>query len=301
MPAAEPFRAGFAGLSRPQCRGRGASRGHRSRPPVALLLPALLALLALLAASPAATAQTKRAHYQTYAVDVTIQKNGDLRVVEDLTVSFDEGTFTTGYVDLSTRGADAIVEARRCAGAAVPRRRRRAEHVQGHGPRRGPHAGAVVVRARRVPADEPLRRRLYRARRAAAVMSKATSWWTVIRPDRPLVDSAVITVTLPDDVPGWTQGSGYIQPREGANWKPVPADRVSDHIVRVRVDAVESSASVEVRCQWPHGYIQATPSAFQAELDASRAGEQAQIDAATSSDGSGGASAPRTPRAGSRS
>ena len=227
-----------------------------------------------------AAAQSKQAHYQTYAVDVAVQPDGTFDVVEDITVSFDAGAFTTGYVDLSREGAAGIHGAR----VDAPDQ----PYAEGDG---DPNTFSVT------PRGDLIRVQWWfpeiRAPRSARFIVQYTVtgalrayeggdqlWWTVIRPDRPLVENAVITVTLPDAVPGWTDGSGYVQPRPNAAWRPVPADRVSDRVLRIRVEDVENGASVEVRGQWPHGYVQATETAFQADLDAERVDEQAEIDAA---------------------
>ena len=53
-------------------------------------------LVLLLAFTGAAQAQSKSLYWQRYDVDITVQKNGDMRVVETQELVFTNGSFTYG-------------------------------------------------------------------------------------------------------------------------------------------------------------------------------------------------------------
>jgi uncharacterized membrane protein len=221
-----------------------------------------------------ALAQEKRAVYADYGVDFAVQPDGRVIVTEDQQVDLRSGRFTTGYVDLDTRGASnlQVLEV--------------GEPGQAYRPGRGePYTyevsrdrGRVTVRWWFPPTERA--RRQFRVRYALDGALRFYEggdqlWWKAIRADRPLVEQAMVTVTLPAAVSVITRATAYRLPGDDQ----LPVERVDERTMRVRASDLPRGTELEVRAEWPHGLIPGTPSPFQRQLDQERAGEQAQIDA----------------------
>ncbi len=68
----------------------------------------VLVLLASLAAPLAASAQTKTVNWKRYDVDITVQTNGDLRVIETQEIEFVGGPFRSGFAVIPLARSDGI-------------------------------------------------------------------------------------------------------------------------------------------------------------------------------------------------
>src|SRR5512143_1318350 len=62
---------------------------------------AWLVVVLLLAFGGVAHAQTKTLYWQRYDVDITVQQNGDLRIVETQELVFTQGTYQYGQREIS--------------------------------------------------------------------------------------------------------------------------------------------------------------------------------------------------------
>jgi len=225
-----------------------------------------------------AFAQAKSARYANYDVAFDVRPDGTVDVVEDQLVAFESGPFKTGYVTLETRGAESI----EVTGVAEPDLGTVytvASSGESPGTYRVSDTGdEIEVRWWFADATDARRRFEVRYTLHGALRFYEGGdqlWWKAIRPERPLVEGGQVTVSLPADGPGPDKAVGYRLP-SGAE---IPMRLVDEHTAALELPELPSGDEVEVRVQWPHGAIAGTPSAFQPGFDASRAGEQALIDA----------------------
>jgi uncharacterized membrane protein YgcG len=221
-------------------------------------------------------AQGRSATYDRIVATYEVQADGRVHVVEEQVVDFRGGPFTTGYVRLDTRGASAVrvTDVGEQAPDVVYRPGRDTPGtyaVEQDG-------AATVVRWWFEPTQNAKRRFVVAYDIAGAIRFYEGGdqfWWQVIRSDQPDTREAVVTVRLPDTVPAITLAAGYWLP----DGRRLPMEQVDPRTARLKVQGVPRGDAVEVRVQWPHGLVLGTPSPFQKQFDASRAGEQARIEA----------------------
>ena len=234
-----------------------------------------LGLLALFPAAGRLQAQEKKADYIRYVVDFDVQADGRVRVTEDQTVAFQSGSFHMGYVDLQTQGSTGL----QILDVGEP------DHPYSEGSG-DPYSYEVDRSSGNVrvtwyfPEISNTQRRFivrYMLDGALRFYDRGDQfWWKAIRPDRPHIQDAVITVQLPAVVPTITLAAGYRL--DGNRSEELPEERVDDRTMRLRVQDIPQGTAIEARVQWPHGVIAGTAAPYQPAFDQSRAAEQGQID-----------------------
>jgi uncharacterized membrane protein YgcG len=250
-------------------------------------MPTLMRLLVALAlglclagmSARAVGAQDRAVSYDRIVATYEVLPDGRVRVVEEQTVDFRGGPFTTGYARLATRGASAIhvtdVGEREPDVAYVPGRDAPGTYAVDQ------DGEAVTVRWWFAPTTDARRRFVLAYEIAGAVRFYEGGdqlWWQAIRADQPATREAVVTVSLPDTVPAISQAAGYRLP----DGRRLPMEQVDARTARLKANDIPRGDAIELRVQWPHGLVLGTPSPFQSQLDASRAAEQARIEAVRS-------------------
>jgi hypothetical protein len=235
----------------------------------------LLLLIALASALPVSAQSAGRSvTWQRFDVDLDLQRDGSLNVSETQVIAFD-GTFQTGYrvVPLDrTTGATDVQVSEIVGGQPIP---------YAHGSER-PNTFATSVEQDGLhinwwfsPTTNAVRTFLvrYTVTGAARIYDAGDQLqWRAIYADRPgAISRSTITVHLPGDADTSTiQSAWYAYRASGSvgGLNPTATGVVSDsRTVRFNIDRLEPNVGAEVRVQFPHGLLTATPPAWQVSAD----------------------------------
>ena len=218
----------------------------------------LLVALFFLAAAPAHGAE-KRARWERIDVTITVHEDGTFTVEEVMQVRFQGGSFSFGYRDIDKNRLEAIDDIRVWD--------EEGEYVQDESfADRTFHvnetAHVVSITWYFPPVEDAtrtfhLRYRVHGGLRAYPGGDQL--WWKAVFPERESsVAQSTVTVIAPAAV---TVYDSYFVPAE--------ARLLDERTVQFRtLKPVPPQTSFEVRVQWPHGVIPATPAPWQAQADA---------------------------------
>ncbi|MFQ5341771.1 MAG: DUF2207 domain-containing protein, partial [Anaerolineae bacterium] len=214
-----------------------------------------------------AHAQDRSVVGERFDVDLTVQKNGDIDVVENRTIAFQGGPFHFGFRTIPLSRLEGITNV---------------EFYEGE--RRYQQSGSEAPYTFQTSIDGSefsLRWYFpetsdsthtytlkYTAKGAVRIYEGGDQvWWTAVEGDRGYpVLTARVTVHLPQGVDTIDKWETYGAPGQGN----VVDSRT---IVFIADRGINSGQSFDVRVQFPHGVVEAAPPAWQQEFDA-RAAEQ---------------------------
>jgi len=221
----------------------------------------LLVLLAVLVAQvgltwPArADSGDKTYYWEYFNADLTVLPNGDLDVVETLRYVFTRGTFTFAYRDIPlgrTEGIDQVWVAE--GGQRYPTWQVQLQNVD----------GALRIRWSYPPTQNAARTFTihYVAHGAIRIYDQGDQvWWKAIPADRGFpIRSSRVTVKLPAAVaPADLKMASYGARAESSILDP--------QTVVFTANNIPGGSELEVRVQFPHGLIHASPPSWQAAAD----------------------------------
>lgn len=236
-------------------------------PGVRRLLAAALLLLALVAVlghpSPArAQEATQQVTWERFDVNLELLPDGTLRVVQTERIRFN-GSFQRAFREIPLDRVTSITEVQ----VGEPGRDYRPGYNQ-------PETYAVTRSNDRVRIDwwfprttNDVRTFVIRYRVTGAIRVYPDGdqvYWTAVPADRPgSVQEASATLTLPEAVaPDQLRAAAYVGGRE-----LVGATAISANAITYRAANVPAGQAFEVRLQYPHGLVAATPPAWQAAYD----------------------------------
>ena len=236
---------------------------HKFAPMRGIIVAILSIVLALWPSlGTVVSAQEKRVDWDRVDVAIQVHDDGTFTVEEIIQVTFWGEDFTYGYRDIPTEYVDSIDEFQVWdeTGAYV-------EGTEG-GDRRfvvDARAGQYVVTWYFPPVANATRtfHLRYRVHGGLRVYPGGDQlWWKAVFPDRDgPVASSTVTVTAPAAIQMY---DAYFVSAETA--------LLDAHTVQFRAtEPVPAGTSFEVRVQWPHGVIPATPAPWQIAADAAAA------------------------------
>lgn len=185
-------------------------------------------------------------------VDITIQTNGDLEIVETHRFAFREGTFTYAYRDIPLSRVEGIEDVWVVDEGQVWLRTTTARS-----------GSNLRITWRFAPTSGTRTFRLhYRARGAVRIYPEGDQlWWKAVFADRTEpVRAAHVAVHLPAPVPAE-------QLKIAAYGVPARHSLIGEETVWFTAGEVAPGQELEVRVQFPHGLVQASAPAWQAEAD----------------------------------
>ena len=212
---------------------------------------------ALLASGPAQDA--KSLEWQRLDVDITVQQNGDLRILERNVVRFTSGTFSFGYRDIQQNRITGITDIALTEGSESGEPMRFETSTADGGDFR-------IKYYFNTPARNEVRTFTMAYTISGAVRyydGGDQVWWTAIYADRSgfPVKNAAVTVNLPP--------SATAQKAESYGVPANVTTESGDNVVHFEVtEPIPSGTAFEVRVQFPHGIVLGTAPAWQSAFDA---------------------------------
>ena len=236
----------------------------------------ILALVVFVGAVGMANAQTgnRSVSWQQFDTDLAIQSDGSLVVTETQRITF-SGTFQSGYrlVPLDrTSGVGDVMVAEVVGGQTLP-------YSRGNGQ---PNTYAVSIGSDGLridwwfpPTTNATRTFVLRYSVAGAIRIYDAGdqlQWRAIYADRDgAIAAAVVTVDLPADVSTNAVQSAWYAYSAGGSIGALAQSGVGSQTdartIQFNLGQLTSRQGAEVRVQFPHGLIQATPPAWQAQAD----------------------------------
>jgi hypothetical protein len=232
--------------------------------PGARLALFVLVLLLFAVASPAAYAQDRTLYWQRYDVDLTVQQNGDLRIVETQELVFTSGTFRFGQREvLQSQFSDLRdVTVSELGGPEYQYSEVDAPYTY----RVFYDSGYIKIRYN-FPPSADMRRTIVigytvtDALRFYPDTGVDQLFWKVIPAGNPFpTQSSTITLHLPEPAT-FTNYGVY-----GADAEADFQTGQRDATIRI-ADRIRAGQEVEVVAEWQHGIVAGQPAPWQAELD----------------------------------
>ncbi len=229
-------------------------------------LMAFAVVVCVLVIAPlSAVAQSKTLIWQRLDSDITVQPNGDLRVVETNVIRFTSGTFTFGYRDIDQKRLTDITDVAATEGAENEVPIRHETSISDAGKFRIKYYFAT-------PATNEIR-----TIKLAYTISGAIRYypdgdqvyWSAVYADRNgfAVNNARVSVRLPDGTKA-IKAESYGAPTQFSD------TRDGNVITAESTGAIPDGKELEIRVQFPHGVISGASPAWQAKYDADRATEE---------------------------
>lgn len=236
----------------------------------------LLALGLLLAFSVAAQAQSKSLYWDRFDFDITVQPNGDLRIVETQKIVFTSGVFTFGTRGIQTDRLSDITDVEVREGGRTYRLSDSGEpytyQVYQDGSER-------KIKWFFPPVGDTTRTYTlaYTVKGALRYYDEGDQvWWVPIVAERSFpVNASRIVVHLPEGA----QVQNY-----DAYGAPADAQQVDERtVVFTSKGRIPAGQEMEIRVEFTHGVVAGTPAPWQARVDAEQAARerQAEYDAST--------------------
>lgn len=229
---------------------------------------ALMMLVLLLAFSGIAQAQDKTLYWQRYDVDITVQQNGDLRIVETQELVFTSGTFRFGERVISRFRLDSIedVTVAELGGPEYARSEVDAPYTF-----RTYSEGSDLVVRYNFPPSTDTRRTLIMSYTVAGALRYYPAdgvdqlFWKAIPSGNPF-PTQTCTITLHVPAPATFTNYGLYGAEGDATFQPGQRDATINVQGRIA-----SGQEVEVVAEWQHGIVAGQPAAWQQQLDADAA------------------------------
>ncbi|RME49579.1 MAG: DUF2207 domain-containing protein, partial [Chloroflexi bacterium] len=234
-------------------------------------------ILALAGLAGLAQAQGRSVVGERFDVSLTVQKNGDVDVVETRTIAFQGGPFRFGFRTIPLSRLEGITNVEFYEGD------RRYEQSSSEAPytfNTWVEGGDFNLRWYFPETSDSTHTFIlkYTAKGAIRIYDAGDQiWWTAVEGDRSYpVLAARVTVQLPEGVDEIQKWEAY-----GVN---AQADIVDPRtVVFTAQEVVGPGQSFDVRVQFPHGVVESPPPAWQQEFDA-RAAEEGQGPSGTTTD-----------------
>ncbi len=203
----------------------------------------------------------KTAVWKRLDVDLTVQSNGDLRVVEIHEVSFIGGPFHYGYRSIPTDKLTGIDEV-----SVVDQSGK--EYIRSSSER--PYSFRTAEKDGKLyiywyfPYGSDMTQTwnvAYTVHGALRYYDEGDQlWWKAVFPDRTVpVKSSTVTVHLPENVPVEKYQAYFVK---------YTARKLDDHTVQFRTtEQVPPNKAFEIRVQFPHGLVAGSPAPWQKKLD----------------------------------
>lgn len=235
------------------------------------------ALAGLTARQPAglAHAQDRSVVGKRFDVDLTVHKDGNIDVVETLTIAFQGGPFSFGFRTVPLDRIERITDVRVFEGDRE-RGERRFEQSSGEAPETFQtriEGGDLNIRWYFSQTSDSTHTYVlkYIAQGAVRIYEGGDQvWWTAIGADHNYpIQASRVTVRLPEGVDEIHKWESY-----GVAAKAEVADPRT--IVFTAQDTIRPGQRFEVRAQFPHGVVEAPPPAWQEGFDAQVAEQEGE-------------------------
>ncbi len=236
-------------------------RSYRKLPQFVAVVLLALVVLAVFAPPVHGVRLEKSAVWKRLDVDLTVQPNGDLRVIETHEVAFTGGPFHYGYRSIPTdrlTGIDDVSVVDQSgrkytsSSSGEPYTFRITEkegdiYIYWYFP-----YGSDMTKAWNVSYTVHGALRYYD--------SGDQLWWKAVFPDRTVpVRSSTVTVHLPGNVPVEKYQAYFVK---------YTARKLDDHTVQFQTtEQVPPNTAFEIRVQFPHGLVAGSPAPWQQKLD----------------------------------
>ena len=232
---------------------------------------ALLALVLVLVFGNVALAQSKTLYWQRFDADITVQLNGDMRVVETQELVFTSGTFRFGQEDIPTNRLNGISDVQVSEENGQVYTETGTDTGQPYTYSVSESDGMLHIRYNFPPSSDS-RRTIVIAYTVSGALryypenNADQLYWAVIRPNNPFpIQGSTITLHVPEGAT-FKNYTVYGQPAT-ADFQPGQKDATM-----VVQGPIQPGTEVDAVGEWqPHGLVAGSPQPWQEQLDAAAA------------------------------